>query len=283
MPAHPFRGSSSGHSRQQLRARALRRESRDVYVLAERLPGWQLAAEVALVAVPGAVLSHRTAAAVHRLPVDRDGFTHLVRPPGAPVSERAGIRTHRSALQPGDVVDVHGLRVTALARTFLDLANELDQVELVALGDAIARRVGVPELQRCVAAARRRRGLAKARLAVARVDPGAESPGETRARLVLHDAGFTSLRHGVHVVDDAGQWLASPDLGDPDARVGVQYDGLVHLVGTEQRRKDIDRDELARAVGWQIVVVTARDLRQPHLLVEKVAAAHRRAAAMRCW
>jgi very-short-patch-repair endonuclease len=59
----------------------------------------------------------------------------------------------------------------------------------------------------------------------------------------------------------------------------VQYDGLVHLLDPEQRRSDIDRDELARAAGWEVVVLTARDLRDPAAAVGQVAAAYSRSSA----
>ena len=67
------------------------------------------------------------------------------------------------------------------------------------------------------------------------LDPGSCSPAERRARLRLHDAGFTALRHGVVVRDRAGGWLAEPDLADELAKVAVQHDGLVHLQGDPER------------------------------------------------
>jgi Ribonuclease G/E len=100
--------------------------------------------------------------------------------------------------------------------------------------------------------------------------------------LRLHAAGFTALRHGVVVRDRSGGWLAEPDLADEVARVAVQHDGDVHRrAGARQWQHDVDRDEFTRAHGWQLVVATAEDDRRPYLLVEKTAAAYRRAAALR--
>jgi hypothetical protein len=89
------------------------------------------------------------------------------------------------------------------------------------------------------------------------------------------------LVHGVVIRDQAGGWLSEPDLADEVAMVAVQHDGLVHLVGSvEQRRTDLHRDELSRQAGWQVVVSTALDDRQPRLLIAKVAAAYHRAALL---
>lgn len=275
------RGSTSGISKQRLRGRVWRRATRDVYVLAELERSWRLAGEVALLALPDATLSHCTAARALELPVDTCSVLHVTRPRATAVSKRARVQPHRAALPPGDVLLVRGLRVTAPVRTWLDLAARLELVALVVLGDAVARRVGVDEMQLAVDGAAGRRGVTRAREALLLVDPGAESGAETRTRLMLHEAGFRALMHGVQVRDEAGQWLAAPDLADEDARVAVQYDGLVHLEDDpEQRRSDIDRDELARAAGWQVVVLTARDLRLPHLAIPKVTAAYARATAL---
>ena len=55
-----------------------------------------------------------------------------------------------------------------------------------------------------------------------------------------------------------------------------------HFDGEAERwQRDIDRDELARAAGWEIVVLTALNLRDPQRMIAKVAAAYARAAARR--
>lgn len=273
----PFLGSTSPLSRQRLRGRAFRRETRDVYVLSEQVPSLELRTRALLVALPDAVASHNTAASLHGLPVPHDPVVHLTRRSGRPMSERPGLRTHRQALSLGAVQLVAGMRVTTPARTFVDLSARLPHVPLVVLGDAVAARWGVDVLEREVGRSGGLRGVVRARAALERVDPGSDSPAETALRLLLHGAGFLGLRHRVEVHDEHGGWVSRPDLADAQARVAVQYDGLVHLErGAEQWRADIDRDELTRAAGWQVVVLTARDLRRPEQAVGKVAAAYAR-------
>lgn len=276
----PFRGSRSQVTRQQLRARRFRRLHRDVYVQEPEEASFALDCAAVLLAVPDAVFSHTSAARLWGLPVDDVPLVEITRAPQAAVCRRTGVRTHRARLAPDDLDTCHGQPVTSLARTFVDLARTCAYEELVAVGDVVLRRSNRADLEAAVARAGRRKGVCLAREALLVLDAGAASPGETRCRLLLHGAGFPDLRHAVTIRDEAGGWLAEADLGDARARVAVQYDGEHHLQGSPaQRAADIARDELARVAGWEVVVLTARDLQLPHLAVHKVRAAYARAAA----
>ena len=277
----PFLGSTSGITRQQLRARRYARLSRDLYVLRERELDLTTRTQAAVLAMPDAVPCLFTAALLQRLPVDTHDVVHLARGRDAPRSRRGGVQVHRLAVADDERLDLGGLRVTDGPRTFVDLAAHLGLEQLVAVGDVVARRWGAQALQAAVSRRRKRPGLVLARRALALVDPGADSPAETRARLRLHTAGFAGLRHGVTVTDAHGGWIANPDLADPVARVAVQHDGLVHFTrDVRQRQQDVQRDELSRQEDWQVVVATALDDRRPGLLVAKVADAYRRAARL---
>jgi hypothetical protein len=152
---------------------------------------------------------------------------------------------------------------------------------LVAVGDVVLRRYDEDALRAAVDRRPRRPGLVLARQALPLLDAGADSPAETRARLRLHAAGFTALRHGIVVRDQGGGWLSEPDLADDVAMVAVQHDGLVHVAGKpNQRRKDIARDEVTRQADYDVVVSTALDDAQPEKLIAKVTAAYLRAARL---
>ena len=278
----PFLGSASGLTPQRLRAKRFRQVARDVYVLGDRALDLRTRVLAARVLLPDAVACGRTAALLHRLPIRDDGRVHLARAPGAPRSEQSGVVVHRTRLHGEDVTVDRDVPVTAEPRTWVDLAAVLDLESLVALGDPVLRRWGRHRLEAAVERRRGHRGVVLARLALPLLNAGADSPAESRARLRLHAAGFNALVHGVDVRDELGGWLATPDLADPLARVAVQHDGLVHLVGDpERRRQDIQRDELTRQQDWQVVVSTAVDDRQPQLLVDKVADAYRRSGRLR--
>lgn len=278
-----FRGSASGLSKQRLRARGYVQLSRDLYVVrGDDETDLRTRTEAALLIFPGAVPCLQTAALLQKLPVDDDGLVHLARGKKAARSERAGVKVHRIPVESDERLDVEGMPVADGPRTFVDLAGTLSFEGLVAVGDVVLRRYDAAALRSAVDRRRRRPGLPLARRALPLLDAGADSPAETRARLRLHAAGFAAMRHGVVIRDAAGEWLAAPDLADEQARVAVQHDGLVHVVGTPgRRRKDIQRDEVSRQADWEVVVSTALDDARPHLLIEKVTAAYLRAARLR--
>ena len=100
-------------------------------------------------------------------------------------------------------------------------------------------------------------------------------------RLRLHGAGFRALKHGVIVKDADGGWLGQPDLADEVAKVAVQYEGADHFrKGVERRRHDLDRDEVVRAVDWEVVAATAIDDRQPDRLIQRLTRAYVRQARL---
>ena len=277
----PFLGSDSDLTPQRLRAKRFTHLSRDLYVLRDHALDLRTRTQAALLVFPDAVACQRTAALLQGLPVRDDEDVHLARGVAAAHSERPGVRVHRGTLDPDEILTLDGLPVTNGPRTYVDLAALLPLEALAAVGDVVLRRDGAERLRAAVDRRRRCRGLVLARAVLPLLDAGAGSPAETRARLRLHDAGFTALRHGVVVRDRAGGWLAAPDLADELAKVAVQHDGLVHLLGDpERRRKDLQRDEVTRQADWQVVISTAIDDRRPHLLVAKVSDAYRRAGLL---
>jgi very-short-patch-repair endonuclease len=120
------------------------------------------------------------------------------------------------------------------------------------------------------------RGLARLRRVLPLVDGGAESPQETRTRLVLVDAGLRRPQTQIVVRDDYGDFVARIDMGYEDLRVGIEYDGPQHWSDPKQRGRDIDRYTALLDLGWTIVRVTSELLRcrQGTLIARVVAAMH---------
>ena len=277
----PFRGSSSRLTRQRLRGKTYVRVTRDVYVLRNRDLDLRTRAEAAHIVFPEATLCLFTAALLLKLPVEDDGLVHLDRGLKASRSERKGIKVHRFGIPSDRIHDLQGLPVSDGPRTFADLASKLDLESLVAVGDVVARRWPMAELRSAVTSHGCRRGAVLLRTALPLLDKGSDSPAETRARLRLHAAGVTSLRHKVVVRDGAGGWLGEPDLADPVAKVALQHEGAIHFQkGEKQRRKDLTRDEVVRQEHWQLVSSTALDDANPDRLLEKVTAAYLRAGRL---
>ncbi|MBO0878565.1 MAG: DUF559 domain-containing protein, partial [Pseudonocardia sp.] len=85
-------------------------------------------------------------------------------------------------------------------------------------------------------------------------DPRAQSPPESRLRLLLVWAGLPPVvRH--ELLDEHGFVVARVDLAYPDAKLAIEYDGAVHV----QRRDDARDAELADH-GWDTVHLTKHDL-----------------------
>lgn len=257
------------------------RLSRDVYAMRGADVALRERVQAARLVFPSGIACRQTAGLLLGLPVDDDGSVHLAAGPTASRSERAGLVVHRLSPKADEILTLHGIVLTTGPRTFTDLAAVLDLERLVAVGDVLLRRHDRAELADALARAKGRRGAGVARRSVPLLDAGSDSPAETRARLRLHAAGFTELRYKVIVSDEAGGWLASPDLADEVAMVALQHEGLIHFQkGERQRRKDVDRDELTRQQGWQVVVSTAIDDARPQQLVAKVTAAYQRSALL---
>ena len=110
------------------------------------------------------------------------------------------------------------------------------------------------------------------------MDGGAESPQETRTRLVLLDAGLRKPQTQIEVYDEGGYPFARIDMGYGQFRVGIEYDGAQHWTDPARRAHDVERRiELAHH-GWAIIHVTSDMLRnRPWLIVQRVVEALRNA------
>ena len=187
--------------------------------------------------------------------------------------KRAGVRGRRLELPDEHLVMKDGIRVTTVARTWLDCCAEVPLAHAVAMGDAVLHRrlATASELTDMVHWGVRRRGIVTARSALAWLDPGAESPGESLARMALVTGGIRRPRCNANVIDD-GQWLARADMLWDEERVIAEYDGAVHI-SEAQRRSDAARRNLLQEAGWMVIVFTARDLKHPEAMCAMVRSA----------
>ena len=114
------------------------------------------------------------------------------------------------------------------------------------------------------------RGIVQLRKAIELSDAGAESPQETRTRLVLTAANLRPTHTQIVVCDGGGYFVGRIDMGWTEWKVGVEYDGIQHWTDPLQRRRDIDRLAELEALGWRIVRVSADMLtRRPRVIVDR--------------
>ena len=142
--------------------------------------------------------------------------------------------------------------VVLLDRLCLDGMVRLDDV-----------RAAVLELPRC-------QGSAQARRVAELADGTAESPQETRLRLLLVRAGLPAPIAQFRVFDDRG-FIARVDFAYPDLKIAIEYDGLWH---GEREAFLSDRGRLNRLTdaGWIVLHVTVEELRRPERLAARVRA-----------
>jgi hypothetical protein len=173
----------------------------------------------------------------------------------------ASVRTWSDRIEDDETTVLGGVPVTSPARTALDLACRYPRGAAVAAIDALARATDlkIPDVELLADRYKGRRGVRRARAALALVDAGAESPRESWLRLALVRAGFPAPQTQIPVYDEYGQLVAELDMGWEHLKLAVEYDGDQHWTDRRQFRKDITRAEALSDLGWINVRVTAED------------------------
>jgi hypothetical protein len=138
--------------------------------------------------------------------------------------------------------------LVARRRPFATIDDLRDEVRV--MGDVEGRRLG--------------RALRDAR-------EGAESPEETRLRLVIIRNGLPEPELNWDLRDAGGRLIARLDLAYPSLRVGVEYDGRVHADDLRQFEADADRWNAIARAGWMHVRILRHHMRgRPPRAVEMV-------------
>ena len=230
-------------------------------------------------------VSHSTAALLYGVPLpwplERDERTiHVTvqKPHRAP--QRPDVIGHSCAPAPGDSpwLDSRGLRISRPARLWLELASQLDLVELVIAGDYLLRgfreRDGshrpfatIPQLRQAAAEHPGRRHRAIIAQALELIRERVDSPYETRLRLIVQSAGFPDPIVNVPILDAAGEIIAQPDLRIPGYNVGLEYQGDGHRTDRRQWQRDVVRRRELDQINWKTIEAVTPDIRNPmHLL-----------------
>ena len=185
------------------------------------------------------------------------------------------LTVHTDALLPGETTQIDGMAVTTTARTAFDIGRRLPVTEGVQRIDALinATKLNVCDIQAVADQHPGARGLIRLRATIALVDGGAESPYESLTRLMLVRAGLAPPQTQIQVIDESGRTVAYLDMGWPEKRVALEYDGIQHWTDARQRRRDIERLAELEALGWIVIRISSDMLRTPAVVVERVRAA----------
>ncbi len=232
----------------------------------------------------GVVLSHTSAADLLGLPVaERHLHTvHLSHHDGIRPGHRHGVHSHLGVVGDREVMELGRLPVTAPLRTVVDCSLLLPLDEALAIADHTLHRgqVHPGELGDAVAALPRGPGVRTARRVALMADGRSESPGETRTRLQLIEAGWDVEPQAI-IRDREGLFVGRVDFLLRETPIVVEFDGRAKygldgdVEGAHWREK-LRHDRLNDA-GYVVVRVVWRDLFDPGSVPRKVTAAASRA------
>ncbi|WP_293699159.1 hypothetical protein [uncultured Agrococcus sp.] len=171
--------------------------------------------------------------------------------------------------------NLDGLRLLEPAQAVLSAAEELSIEDMVVAFDALVTdsaiypgrhaALGTWTIEQIAAeiaawggGSAAKRG--KAALEFVRV--GVDSPQESRLRFAIVNAGLPEpvLQHEI-AIDGK---LRRLDTAWPEWRVGAEYEGDHHRTDAVQWHEDVGRERSISLQDWQLVRVTARDLRSEH-------------------
>ncbi len=152
---------------------------------------------------------------------------------------------HSYQLADDEVHPVRGMRAMTAARTAFDIGRGLPVARAVPILDALLNATGIKPADVIAVADRHpgSRGIRRLRAALELADGGAESPQETRVRLLLVAAGLPKPETQIEFL----QLRIRVDMGWREWQVAVEYDGIQHWENRYQRSWDIERIALLEA------------------------------------
>lgn len=275
LAAHPFTREEglSRVSPDDLRGPSYERLLRGVYrVAGEPVDHGARIRAARRILPPQAILAGASAMWALGVPLaDSTDPVEVILPPGRRLRNRAELTIRNQVLPPEEMrMTPFGLATTP-ARTGFDLARHAEAAAGVPLLDALARETGVTTAQILTVARRHPRvpGASRAQYHLSLVDPGAESVRESLLRLVLVSAGLPKPATQVRILTPEGHFVARVDLGWPQWRVAVEYDGA-HHDQPGQIARDRRRINAIRVAGWTPIVVDRAQLARRDDLVALV-------------
>jgi hypothetical protein len=260
-------------TRRQLAGPTWRRLFHDVYVHRDAVVTHELRARAAAVLLPQAVITGRSAAVLWGVDLaGPEDDVEVTLPRNSNMVRVQGLHTRRATIDPNDVWRRKGITTTSPEATAMRIAAALPQDAAVVAVDQLIR-TGAVDLAgiRRQAASFRGPGSARARAVAGLADGLAESPQETRLRLLIGRSPLPTPVAQYRVLVD-GRSIARVDFAWPEQKIALEYDGLWHAEAGQFAR---DRQRLNRlqAAGWRVVFVTATDLHDPVRLIARIAVA----------
>jgi very-short-patch-repair endonuclease len=269
-------GLSPGQVKRWVKDGRLHSVFRTVYVLGHPTVGPRARMRAAVLACPGAVVSHRSAAALLGLRKVVPVVIDLI-PPVEHGRKIAGIKAHRVPF-PGlsEVRHVYGIPCTSVARTIVDLAGThgIEELRKVVEMAATERILDVAEVDTVLASGPKRRGAPALRTVLDEWRPVAETAKYATFRslfeaklLPLVAAARLPLPQFNARVRTAERIL-EVDLLWPDQRFILEADSRRHHAIEVAFERDHRRTRELLAAGYRVLGVTWREVeREPQAVL----------------
>jgi hypothetical protein len=263
----PALGLGARAVRDRVAAGRLHRVHRGVYAVGHprlTISGRWMAAVLAC--GPGAVLSHRDAAALWD--IRKSGRAAIdVTTPRRGGRSLSGIDVHRTRrLLPQDATNVDGIPCTTVARTLLDLAEVVNrrQVERACDQADLERLLDATALDAVLSRAQGRRGSP-----VLRAILDGHAIGQTVTRSEMEERFLAVCDRAGLPRPEVNVWIALPHGGHAQAdilwrehRLIVETDGRAAHGTRRAFEHDRRRDQRLMLAGWRVIRVTWRQLTQ---------------------
>ncbi|WP_028068155.1 DUF559 domain-containing protein [Solirubrobacter soli] len=212
-----------------------------------------------LAAGDGAVLSHRSAAALWEVRRDWRVISDVLAPRGRRPKGPVLVHGYRR-LDPRDVTVHKGIPVTTVARTLVDLADVLTAHQLAKVIDEAAHwnRFDLKETYASMRRANGRRNLGVLDRAIGLYiagSAGTKSRNEDAFLTLLQLAGFPEPLVNVELAGEEA------DCHWPEHKLVVEVDGPGHRRPTA-RRTDRRKDEAWHAAGYTVLRFTDTDINE---------------------
>ena len=191
---------------------------------------------------------------------------HIIVPRGTYQPVRRGVIVHRANAGLTIWGHVGGLPVLHPVDHWAQLRGGTIN-NLVEVGDGLMRRrkplLTLEAVNRRIAQLAGVPGVGRLRQAARLIVPGTDSLYETRTRLTLIDAGLPCPLVNLPVFVHSVGRTYHLDMGYEEEKVGVEFDGLVHVGDDRQQEIDAARLRDLADEGWFVVRVTAKQLAHP--------------------
>ena len=254
------RGVPAWAIKERLRLGRIESVFRNVYAFSRRLLTWHGVCRAAALSVPGAVVSHRSAAALSQIRNYRPPVIDLTSTTAC--RRREGIRLHRLPIEPDEITHVDGIPVTSAARTILDLAATAHLHELRrAWREASHLRIwSGADIHTLIARYPGRTGIRRAR------DLAQDLPTTERTNSDLEERFLPLIAHLPEPEVNARVRVEKEsfeiDYLWRGAKVGAELDTFATHGDQASFEEDRRRDRILKVAGFEILRITDTQLEE---------------------